>query len=79
MEQNPAAKLIMDEEARADLLRRLYDQGIPVRHTRLHGTQMLVNPRDGWEPFSFDRARQVLSTLEEPSKLDIANARMREE
>lgn len=73
--QNPAAKLMADHE---NLMQRLKDAGVQIRHTRLHGTQMLADPRLGWEPLTEERAKLYLSYMQPPSKLDIANARMRD-
>lgn len=64
---------------RNNLMQRLQDCGIGVIHSRVHGTQMSVATRNGrqLEPFSTERAKQLLADREEPSSIDIANARMR--
>lgn len=72
--QNPAAKLMAEHD---NLMQRLKDAGVQIRHTRLHGTQMLADPRLGWEPLTRERAESYLRYLEPPSKLDISGARMR--
>jgi hypothetical protein len=70
------ARLIMERES---LMRRLHESGIGIVHSRLRGTMMRLVTRNGvsFEPFSSERARELLAETEPSSRLDIANARMR--
>lgn len=71
------AKLLAERD---NLMLRLNDSGIGIIHSRLHGTVMRVPSRNGstWEPFTTERAKELLAEMEPPSMLDIANAKMRE-
>lgn len=72
--QNPAAQPIMERER---ILRRLHDAGFIVGHSRLYGTEILTDV-ERWEPFSMERAKELLAGRETLSKLDVSNAKMRE-
>ena len=74
--KNEYAKILHVLDERNRLMQELGEQGIAVRHTRLHGTQISALTRNGreWEPFSIERARELLGERAGPFRLDIANA-----
>lgn len=65
---------LLDERNR--LMQELSESGVAVMHSRLHGTQIGVLTRNGreWEPFSTERARELLAERAGPFRLNIASA-----
>lgn len=41
---------------------RLIDAGLQIRHTHLHGQQMLLSRRGEWEPLDLDKAEKYMAT-----------------